>query len=274
MVYGFSQIVTKIFDIVVLPFGDNRMLALSIVSLLTGVALIFIFKAVSNQRRIKETRDQFKARILEMRIYQDNIVLIHKALFKALATNVTYLRVSLWPILVLIAFVFVIFVQLDERYGRRHLETADQALLTVSLKDGLNPMTTPFQLRAGEGLAVDSPPVRSAALGQIYWRIKATSQGTHSLGVTVFDKTYDFPVRAEVSNGPIGHVRGPGSIFNPLIYPSLPRIPADSPLKAVELRYPSADYPLLVWRTHWLVVFIVFSFIGALIPKFLFKIEI
>jgi hypothetical protein len=274
MVYGFSQIITKLFDILVLPFGDNRMLALSAISLLTGVALIFIFKAVSNQRRIKETRDQFKARILEMRIYQDNIVLIHKALFRALATNFTYLRVSLVPILVLVAFVFVIFVQLDERYGRRSLKTSDRALFTVSLKDGLDPMTTPFALDPGDGLALDSPPVRSSVLGQIYWRIKATKPGTHPLGVTVYDKTYQFPVRAEVSNAPIGHVRGSGSILNPLIYPSLPRIPADSPLESVELHYPGTDYSLFGWRTHWLVVFIVFSFVGALIPKFLFKIEV
>ncbi len=274
MVYGFSQIVTKIFDIVVLPFGANRMAALSVVSLLTGVALIFVFKAVSDQRRIKETRDKFKAYILEMRLYQDNIVLIHKALFKALATNLTYLRVSLVPILVLVAFVFVVFVQLDERYGRRHLEATDRALLTVSLKDGLDPMRVQVELRTGEGLIVDSPPVRSAARGQIYWRIRTSEPGTHTLGVMVYDKTYSFPVRAERSNGPIGHIREAGSIINPLLFPSLPRIPKDSPVKSVELRYPTADYPLFVWRTHWLVVFIVFSFVGALIPKFLFRIEI
>jgi len=274
MTYVLSQIVTKIFDVIVLPFGANRMVALSVLSLMTGAAMIFVFKAVSNQRRIKETRDKFKAYILEMRIYQDNIVLIHKALFKALATNVTYLRVSLFPIAVLLAVVFVVFVQLDERYGRRYLETADRALLTVSLKDGLDPTRVPFELTAGEGLVVDSPPVRSASRGQIHWRIRVSQPGSHSLKVTVYDKSYSVPVRAERSNATIGHVRKAGSILDPLVHPSLPRIPKESPIKAVELLYPSADYPLFVWRTHWLVVFIVFSFVGALIPKFLFKIEV
>ena len=274
MIYFFSQMVTKMFDILVVPFGDNRMLALSALSFLTGVGLIFVFKAVSNQRRIKEARDKFKAYILEMRIYQDNIVLIHKALFKALGTNLTYLRVSLVPILVMVAVVFVVFVQLDERYGRRHLDSADRALLAVSLKDGLDPMTAQFQLRADDGLIVDSPPVRSSAQGKIYWRIRASEPGTHRLHVNVYDKTYSFPVRAELSNGPIGHVRSNGSVFSPLLYPSLPRLAKNSPVKAVELHYPTADYPLLLWRTHWLVVFIVFSLLGALIPKLLFGIQI
>jgi hypothetical protein len=274
MVYWFSQFITQLFDIIVTPFGDNRMAALSVISGLTGVALIFLFKAASNQKRIKETRDQFKARILEMRIYQDNIVLIHKALFKALGTNISYLRVSLKPILVLVAFVFLIFIQLDERYGRRHLHTGETALITVTLEDGLDPAKATFDLDAGEGLAIDSPPVRDRVDRQIHWRIRVTQPGTNDLTVRVYDQEYVFPVRAERSNATIGHTRSDGKLWNPLLYPSLPRIPGESAIQAVELRYPSADYSLFGWRTHWLVVFIIFSFVGALIPKFLFKIEI
>jgi hypothetical protein len=51
-------------------------------------------------------------------------------------------------------------------------------------------------------------------------------------------------------------------------------IPAGSPIQAVTLHYPSTEYELFGWGTHWLVVFIIFSFVGALIPKFVFKIEI
>jgi hypothetical protein len=274
MIYYFSQIVTRLFDVIVAPFGDHRTVALSVISLLTGVALIFIFKATSNQRRIKETRDRFKARILEMRLYQDDIVLIHKALFAALATNLAYLRASIKPILVLVAFVFVIFIQLDERYGRRALEPGEKVLLSVTLKDGLDPMSVPLSLAMGEGLATDSRPVRSSAERQVFWRIRADQLGTHDIDIEVYDKNYRVPVRAERSNATVGHVRAARSWSNALLFPSLPRIPADSPIKKVELRYPRATYPLLVWKTHWMVVFIVFSFIGALIPKFLFGIQI
>jgi uncharacterized membrane protein len=274
MVYWFSQFITQLFDIIVTPFGDSRMAALSVISLVTGVAMIFIFKATSDQKRIKETRDKFKARILEMRIYQDNIILIHKALFKALGTNISYLRVSLKPILVLVAFVLLIFIQLDERYGRRALDAGEKALFTVTLEEGLDPLEATFDLTAGDGLAVDSPPVRAGVDRQIHWRIRATEPGNHDLTVKVNDQDYVFPVRAERSNAPIGHVRSDGAVWNPLLFPSLPRIPKASAIQTVELHYPSTDYSLFGWRTHWLVVFIIFSFVGALIPKFLFKIEI
>jgi uncharacterized membrane protein (DUF106 family) len=274
MVYLFSKIVTSAFDIIVIPFGAHRTIALAGISLLTGVALIFLFKATSDQERIKRARDKFKARILEMRIYQDDIVLIHKALFAALATNFSYLRASFKPILVLVAFVFVVFVQLDARYGRSPLRPGNHALFAVTLKDGLDPTRVGFDLEAGPGLTVDSPPVRSPADRRIYWRIRADENGTHALKVTVLDKTYTFPVRAEWSNATVGYVRTAGRVVSPLLHPSLPRIPPDSPIEAVELHYPPARYKLLWWRTHWLVVFIVFSFVGALVPKFLFRIEI
>ena len=274
MLYGFSKILTKVFDVLVMPFGNERTLALAVLSLLTGVALIFLFKWTSDQKKIKDTRDKFKARILEMRIYQNDIVLIHKALFAALWTNLVYLRVSLKPIVVLLLFVFGIFVQFDERYGRGHLEASDHALLSVTLKDGNDPKNVDFDLETGDGLVVDSRPVRSSATRQIFWRIVANKPGTHDLDVRVGGFDYRMPVRAEKTNGVIGHTRTAGSFFDPLLFPSLPEIPAESPLKAVSLQYPPTEYELFGWGTHWLVVFIIFSFVGALIPKFVFKIEI
>jgi hypothetical protein len=274
MVHGFSQILTKLFDFLVLPFGNERTLALAVLSLITGVALMFLFKATSDQKKIKATRDQFKARILEMRIYQNDIVLIHKALFAALWTNLVYLRVSLKPIVVLLLFVLPVFIQFDERYGRRHLEASDHALLSVTLQEGNDPRVIPFSLQLDDGLVVDSRPVRSSASRQIHWRLVANSPGTHQMHIKVGESEYDFPVRAEKNNGTIGHTRTAGAFFDPLFHPSLPMIPAGSPIQAVTLHYPSTEYELFGWGTHWLVVFIIFSFVGALIPKFVFKIEI
>lgn len=274
MVYAFSQVFTTLFNILVMPFGNERTLALAVLSLLAGVALMFLFKATSDQKKIKATRNQFKARILEMRIYQNDIILIHKALFAALWSNLVYLRVSLKPIVVLILFVLPVFVQFDERYGRRHLEASDHALLSVTLQEGSDPMVVPFSLQLDDGLVVDSRPVRSSAARQIHWRLIANEPGTHEMHIKVGDSEYDFPVRAEETNGTIGYTRTAGSFFDPFFHPSLPMIPSESPIKAVSLQYPSTEYELFGWGTHWLVVFIIFSFVGALIPKFVFKIEI
>jgi hypothetical protein len=274
MLQGFSSILTAFFDVLVMPFGDNRAAALWALSLATGVALIFLFKATSNQERIKATRDAFKARILEMRIYQDDILLILKALGAALWTNVAYLRASLKPILVLLVVALPVFVQLDERYGRGPLAPGATTLLTVTLKDGVDPMTTPIAADGGAAVAIDAPPVRVPREREIDWRLEVREAGVHPFTVTVYDTPYRFPVVAAESNRTIGHSRTANSRSDALLHPALPEIPRNSAIQSVTLRYPSPDYPLVFWRAPWWVVFLVLVSLGALIPKFLFRIEI
>jgi hypothetical protein len=274
MIYAISNVLTKFFDVLVLPFAGNRTAALWGISLLTGVALIFLFKATSNQDRIRATRDAFKARILEMRIYQDDIVLIFKALGAALWTNVSYLRASLKPIVVLLIVALPVFIQLDERYGRAHLHEDDRTLVTVTLKDGIDPMTTPVTVDGGTSLALDAPAVRVPSDREINWRVRVTAPGVHPFTVKVYDTVYQFPVVARESNGVIGYTRSANSVADPFLHPGLPTIPKNSGVQSVHLEYRPASYSLVFWDAPWWVVFLVLVSVGALIPKFLFGIEV
>lgn len=274
MVHGFSSILTTIFDVLVLPFGSNRTAALWGLSLVTGVALIFLFRATSNQGRIKASRDAFKGRILEMRLYQDDIVLILKALGAALWTNVTYLRASLKPILVLLVVALPVFIQLDERYGRERLEPGATALLEVTLKDGVDPLTTPITADGGAVVSLDSPPVRVPSTREVSWRIRVQEAGVHPFAITVYDTPYEFPVTAEVSNKSIGYTRTANAVLDPLFHPALPTIPKNSAIQSIHLDYPSPRYWLVFWRAPWWVVFLVLLSVGALVPKFVFGIEV
>lgn len=273
--YVLGQIFTKIFDVVVAPFGGGvHSFVLIFLSALTGVGMIFLFKAVSNQEAVKASRDKFKARILEMRIYQDDIVLINKALWAALGTNLTYLRASLVPIVVLFACVVPVFIQLDERFGRRHLEPGEKILLTVTLDDGVNWRDLALDLSPSAGLAVDSRPVHVKSEHRVYWRLRVDQPGLHQVDITANGSNYRLPVHAEKTNASIGHTRGASSFWNPFLFPALPKIPKGSILDWVSLEYPSVEYPLLWWDTHWLWVFVFYSLVGALVFKFVFGIEV
>jgi hypothetical protein len=252
MVQGFSNVLTAIFDVLVLPFGSNRTAALWGISLVTGIVLIFLFKYTSNQDRIKATRDAFSGRILEMRIYQDDLGLILKALGAALWSNVAYLRASLVPILV----------------------PGDTTLLTVTLKDGVDPMTTPIRADGGGAVTIDAPPVRVEDRREVNWRVRADSVGVHPFTVTVYDTPYEFPVFVAASNRSIGYTRHANSHADALFHPGLPAIPKNSALQSVHLDYPARDYSLVFWQTPWWLVFIVVVSVGALIPKFIFRIQI
>jgi hypothetical protein len=72
----------------------------------------------------------------------------------------------------------------------------------------------------------------------------------------------------------IGSERKASGLFEPLIHPGLPPIPSSSPFQLVAVAYPAARHPLLGWRVHWIVIFLVYSVIAAAALKMLVGIEI
>ncbi|NIM19972.1 MAG: hypothetical protein GTO51_06980 [Candidatus Latescibacteria bacterium] len=269
-----STIITKCFDLILWPFGRHPSIGLIVLSLLTGIALAIIFKYASNQKRIRAAKDRFKARILEMRIYQDDFLSIVRSLFGALWANVFYLRHSFRPILFLIVPVGIIVIQMDARYARRPLQPGEKTILELLLAPGVDPYSVEASVSSVSGVRVDSRPVRIADPPEIDWRLEVLEAGRHEIGVSVNGARYVFPVIAEEKNRVIGHERKASSFWEPLIHPGLPSFSGDSQIVGVRIQYPSLSHPLLFWHTHWIVVLLFYSLVGALVSKFLFKVEI
>lgn len=270
-----GQMINSIFNLVLFPFGDGRhTLALVFLSLLTGVVMAYVFKWTSNATAIRAAKEKLKARILEMRIYQDDPVLIIKGFGGTLKSNGIYLATLLKPVLFLIIPVVIVFMQMDERYGRSPLDRDATAVLSVQLKDGVDPYETEVNLVATGGVLRDSNPVRIADTREIDWRVRVDSPGMHELTLSANGGNYTFPVVAQERYRMIGHERVASSWIEPFLHPGMPAIPSDSPFARVRLEYPGASYPILFWHVHWIVIFIIYSLIAAVILKFIIKFEI
>ncbi len=270
-----SKIITGFFDLLVLPFGrTHHTLALVWLSLLTGVGMAYVFKLTSNQKKIKRAKDRFKSYILEMRIYQDDLGAVIRAFFRALIANFGYLAQTLRPLLVLIVPVVIIFMQLDERYARGHMPVGSTSLLTVGLESGTDPFEKNLDLQCSEGVSIDAGPVRIHETNEIDWRLRIISPGTHTVSVTVDGHSYEAPVIAEPLHQMVGHKRSASSIIEAFLHPALPPIPKHSLITLVHLRYPGVSYPMLFWDVHWIVIFIIYSLIGAIVIKLLVGFEI
>jgi hypothetical protein len=266
-----GNMITKFFDVLVLPFGNHHALALAVLSLLTGVAMAFVFKWTSNPKAIKAAKDKLKGRILEMKIYQDDPGIIIKAFGGTLVCNGIYLSKLLVPFLVLIIPVMIVFMQMDERYGRAPLSDNSHTILSVQLKDHLNPRTTEVDLTGDGGVVPDSRPVRVRESHEVDWRLRVDQPGTHELTVTAEGTSYQFPVVAGDDYRMIGHQRNASSFMEPLLHPGMPAIPADAPFSRIHLTYPSIRYTFLWWDAHWIVIFLIYS---AVALKFVIKFEI
>lgn len=270
-----ARVISQIMDVLVLPFGrTHHTLQLVWLSLLTGLGMAYVFKLTSSQKAIKRTKDRLKARILEMRLYQDDLVLILKGLGGALRGNFAYLGTIFVPFLIIIAPVAIVFMQLDQRYSRANLTAGETVLLSVKLKEGFDPFQTGVELTRAEGVSIEGKPARDAATRETLWELRVDSTGTHPITLYAKGTTYSFPLVAEPFYRMIGNERSASGVFEPLLRPGLPPIPAASPLEKIRVEYPPARHWLLGMRVHWIVIFLVYSLISAAALKFLIGIEI
>ncbi len=270
-----GHVITLFFDLVLVPFGrTHHTAALVGLSLLTGVGMAFVFKWTSNEKSIRAAKQRLKARILEMRIYQDDPVLIVRAFGGTLFSNVRYIGALMRPMAVLIVPIIIVFMQMDERFSRAPLSEGTTTVLSVQLAKDVDPFETPVALAVGQGLVQDSRPVRIGETNTVSWRLRVADPGTHDVTLTTANRSYEFTVVAAESYRMIGRERRASSWVEPLLHPALPAMPARSPFARVAVDYPAASYPFFFWDTHWIVVFLFYSFLAALVLKYIIKFEI
>lgn len=271
--FTLSRIVTVIFDALVWPFGSHRLAALVVVSLLCGAALALLFRATSNPDRIRRARARFGARVLEMRLYPDDLLLITRALLGALVAQGAYLRAAARPLLVVTLVAVPVFFQAEARFARAPLSPGTRTLVTASLKADLDPRSVPAALTAAHGLGVEPAPLRAAATREIAWRVSVSDPGAHRANLRTYDLSYAFDITAASSCRVIGHERRADSLLDALVRPAgLPAFAPDSPLETVRVAYADAHYHVAGARVSWLTVFLVGTLVGAAIPAWRWRI--
>jgi uncharacterized membrane protein (DUF106 family) len=125
----FNSVIGKIFDILFLPFrGLSPWVAMIVVSFLTGLLMLFIFRATSNQEGIRRIKNKIKAHLLELRLYKDSLAQQLTSQGKILSANFKYFSYALKPMLVMVIPVMLILIQLNLWFGSRSLDIGDEAL--------------------------------------------------------------------------------------------------------------------------------------------------
>ena len=270
-----TGVITRVVDVMLMPFGSHRAAGLIVFSMLTGAALTLLYRALADETAIRRTREVFKARVLEMRLYPDDLVLIFRALGGAIAAQGSYLRVAAKPILIVALIAVPLFIQVESRYARAPLSPGSRTIVTARLKPGLDVRTVPsalFYTNVDMFKDPNTPSVRASAVREISWRVVALDH--FPLILNVFDQGYRFGLSTRMDNRAIGHERHARSIMGGLTEIGLPPIGKDSPLEAVSIAYPSASYSVFGARMSWLVVFALGTLVGASIPAMLLRVAL
>jgi hypothetical protein len=198
------------------------------ISVLSGVAALWVFGRLSNQRAIEKAKQRVAARLYELRLFVDEPKLIAQALAGLIRDNLRYLTLTLLPgAAVAIPMVFLI-TQLDAFYGYEPLQPGQSTLVTVQSDQAT--------LTVSDGFIVETPPVRIPERGQISWRVRALRPASGTL-------------RATLPSGPV-----------------TTRISAEPGLQRLASRTPiEIDYP--VTDSNWMLWFFLISMTAAFLLR-------
>lgn len=259
----------SIFDLLLYPFrGLPPLAGLVVVSLVAAIGMLLVFKATSNQEALAGVKRQIHAGLFEIRLFNDDLATILRAQGEILRHNLTYLRLSLVPMVWMIVPLFFVIAQLQFQYGYEGLRAGSTTLLTVELAEdtGDGNVSAPrfagkpaVRLEAPDGLRVDAPPVWVPSLRQMTWRIAAIDPGTYEVKVQIGESTATKTVIVASEVVRRSPIRLDSGLINQLIYPAEPPLPDQSPFRSIAITYPDRNIKIFSLALHWLIVFFVLS---------------
>lgn len=236
---------------------------LALISLLSGAAILWIFRLTSDQEALRRTKNRLQAHLLELRLFGDEPSLVWRAQRELLLDNLRLIRLLLWPLLVLTIPMALLFVYLDALYGHRPLVVGQAAIVTLQMKRSLDPLAPPPILQAPGAIAVETPPVRILDDRQISWRVRPLGPCSGRLQIVFPDGAVEKTIQAGA--GPkFLSTRRVSSILDLFGHP------LEKPLRSglvewIEVRYPPADVSWFSLSFHWLVWFLLLSTASALL---------
>ncbi len=274
--WTFNQFFGKIFDLLFIPLQSlNPWVGMVIVSFLTGILMLVIFRYTSNQAGIKKVKNKIKAHLLELRLYKDSLGLSMKAQGNILLANLKYITHSFKPLLVMIVPVILILVQMNFWFGYESLKPGEQTLLKVKLEEGYNPLQTNLALEVGPDIIIETPPLRIEEYGEVNWRISSRKSGLHHINIIIAGKKISKTISTDTKPlSKLSPIKRRKNFVDELFYPVEAPIAKDIPVKSIEILYPSKSMDLLGFNIHWLIAYFALSIIIGFSLKGIFKVEI
>jgi len=268
-----NALLASAFDLLLFPFRQLPPIAgLSVVSLLTAVGMLLVFRATSDQRRIEQVKRAMIAALFEIRLFNDDLPALFRAQGEMLKQNAAYLRLSLVPMLWMIVPIGLVAAQLEFQYGYAGLTPGQPALVKAQLRQatshraeseatsGVASASAPAAaLEVPRGIRVLSPAAWFPATQEIIWRVAPDVPGEYVLSAAIdggtFTKTVDATERV-VRRSP---VRVAAGFLNQLRYPAEPPLPGDGVVTSISVGYPSRAIRVLRWDLPWVVVYLLLS---------------
>lgn len=245
----------------------------TIISAVTGIILLLIFKYTSNQKAISKVRDSIKANTLALKLFKDSISVTLKSQGQVFKGAILLLIFALVPMLVMIIPVSLLLSQLGLWYQAEALMPGQEALVTIQLSGKTDSPWPNVNLQPSSAADVTVGPVRVFSNRQVYWKIKAKENGLHNLTFNTDDRQVEKQLAVGLGFMRISLQRPSWNWSSIILHPMEKPLKSDSIIQSISIDYP--DRPSKTSGTGWwLIYFFIASMVFALIFKPILKVKI
>lgn len=264
-----NGIMTRIADALIGPVAHwPPALLLVLVSSIGGVAMAWVYGLTSSQGRLRVLADRTRAQLAGMRLFGEDALVVLRCQGELLRLTGLRLLHALPPVAVLAVPVLLLLSQLALRYEHRPLEAGNSAVVELCARQGSWEAARAAGLETPPGVVVDTPALRDPVARTVSWRIRMQEAGSGELRFCVGEATIS--KRLAGAAGPADLIavsaRRPGrGLWERLLNPGEPALPADGPARAIVIRYPRRSTPVLWLDWPWWVTFLVTSILAALL---------
>lgn len=272
-----NSLLQTLFDGVMSPLrGFPPIVGVAILSLITAVGMLLVFRHASNQEKMAEVKSRIHACVFEIRLFNDDLRAILRAQAEILRHNATYIGLTFKPMLVMIVPIVLLIAQMQFYYGYGGLEPGEDAVLTVSFKDnaGVDREKPNLSIDAPEGLMVETGSVWIPTENEMAWRVGAERLGEYELTIGWGDDVYEKSILVSNSVARRSPIRLEPGFFNQLLYPAENPLPKDSGIQSIEIGYTEEEVGLFGVHLHWLIWFFILSIVFAFSLKRFFGVTI
>lgn len=235
----------------------------TIVAVLTGLLMLVAFKYTSNQRAIKQTRNDIKADLLALSLFKDDLRVCFASQRRILVSAWRLLTLALVPMLVMLIPMCLLLSQLALWYQVRPLRVGEAALVTVQLSGADKTDWPTVQLEPNVAVQPVVGPVRVWDRHQVCWNIEAREDGYHPLVFDVNGRSVAKQLAVGDGYMRVSEQRPTRHWSDVLRHPGERPFGVDSPVRQIEIDYPRRS----AWTSgsrSWLVYWFVASMVAAL----------
>jgi len=242
-----------------------------LLSVVIGLLMVVIFRYTSNQKAIHVAKEQLKAHLLAVRLFQDQLPVVLSSYGRILRGTGRYLRLALMPLLIVALPLTFLILQLDRYFGWTPLAAGQPFLVKVKANtaDALDGIS--LQLPAG--MTSTAPAIHIPSENEVVWRLVAGKDGAYELNVAGGSDAVSKSVLVSTALERVSPERLHAPYWERVFVSGEPTLPGGA-VQSIAVAYPPRTISFLGWEWNWIWLFFVLSLAAGFLFKSILGIEI